>query len=169
MGFCASSRAESFSDEAQAAPDLFSYIQVRVDEERGRPGQFVLTGSQNFLLLRQISQSLAGRCAILHLLPFSRSELLRQELVAIAEIDQIATRHPPDSCANLFEVLLAGGYPRIHDLGLDAQAWLASYYQTYVERDVREVLNVGDLETFGRFIGLCAARGAVAESVVFGE
>jgi hypothetical protein len=145
-------------DEAQRVPDLFSYIQVLVDAKDGGPYQFVLTGSQNFLLLRQISQSLAGRCAVLHLLPFSRPELARQGIADIAGIDSATDRRAEGKPADLLNTLFTGGYPRIHDKGLDPQDWLASYYQTYVERDVRDVLNVGDLETFGRFVGLCAGR-----------
>jgi len=144
-------------DEAQHAPELFSYIQGIVDQ-RDQPGQFVLTGSQNFLLHRQISQSLAGRAAILHLLPFSRSELLGRPATALDEL----IIHPPsfshEVADRLEEVLFVGGYPRVHDKQLPAQEWLANYYLTYVERDVRDLLNVGDLETFGRFMGLCAGR-----------
>ena len=144
-------------DEAQHVPELFSYIQGIVDEN-GRAGQFVLTGSQNFLLHRQISQSLAGRCDILHLLPFSRVELLRQKLKPIEEVHERRPRAMGDGKNRLTDVLFAGGYPRIHDMKLEPQRWLANYYQTYIERDVRELLNVGDVETFGRFMGLCAGR-----------
>ncbi len=156
-GFLGRFKGKVIIDEAQHVPDLFSYIQGIVDENQ-KVGQFVLTGSQNFLLLKSITQSLAGRCDILHLLPFSWSELNRAKLLPI---EGVASRKPrplgsPD--ADLFEVLLTGGYPRIHDKGLDPQVWLANYYQSYIERDVRDVVNVGDLETFGRFMGLCAGR-----------
>lgn len=144
-------------DEAQHVPDLFSYIQGIVDETQ-RPGQFVLTGSQNFLLLKNISQSLAGRCDILHLLPFSRAELTRSSLRPIEEVAGCESRVLGSPKADLFEMLFTGSYPRIHDKGLDPQVWLANYYQSYIERDVRDVVNVGDLETFGRFMGLCAGR-----------
>lgn len=141
-------------DEVQRIPKLFSYIQSIVDED-DQPGKFILTGSQNFLLMGQISQSLAGRTAILHLLPFS-----------LRELSGAKSFHPdnfPDimagvSSSDLWENLLTGFYPRIHDKNLDARDWLAGYYQTYVERDVRSVINIGDLETFGRFIRLCAGR-----------
>jgi hypothetical protein len=145
-------------DEAQRAPDLFSYIQVAVDKNRSKPGQFVLTGSQNFLLLQSISQSLAGRCAVLHLLPFSLSELMRRGQILPEKFGQIVPRNVKLPKRNLLEVLFTGFYPRIHDKHLSPQDWLASYYQTYLERDVRNVLNVGDLESFGRFIRLCAGR-----------
>lgn len=144
-------------DEAQHVPDLFSYIQGIVDEAR-EPGRFVLTGSQNFLLLRRISQSLAGRCDILHLLPFSRAELTGDALLPIEDLAQREPRVLGGPDARLFDFLFTGGYPRIHDRRLEPQVWLANYYQSYIERDVRDIVNVGDLETFGRFMGLCAGR-----------
>ena len=144
-------------DEAQHVPDLFSYIQGIVDEAQ-EPGRFVLTGSQNFLLLKSISQSLAGRCDVLHLLPFSRAELARVRLLPIEGIADRRPRVLGSPQADLFDVLFTGGYPRIHDKNLDPQVWLANYYQSYIERDVRDVINVGDPEAFGRFMGLCAGR-----------
>jgi predicted AAA+ superfamily ATPase len=156
-GFLGRFNGKIIIDEAQHVPDLFSYIQGIVDEDQ-RVGRFVLTGSQNFLLLKSISQSLAGRCDILHLLPFSWAELNRAKLSPIEEVTSRKPRPLGDPEIDLFEVLLAGGYPRIHDKGLDPQIWLANYYQSYIERDVRDVVNVGDLETFGRFMGLCAGR-----------
>jgi len=145
-------------DEVQRAPELFSYLQVLVDEH-DRPGRFILTGSQNFLLLQTISQSLAGRCAILHLLPFSMAELLGRPALPL---EQIGIQAPPPSrrapTRPLEAFLFSGFYPRIHDKHLPPQDWLANYYQTYLERDVRNALKVGDLETFGRFVRLCAGR-----------
>jgi hypothetical protein len=146
-------------DEAQRAPDLFSYIQVLADE-RGRPGQFVLTGSQNFLLLQSISQSLAGRVAVLHLLPFSLAELSGRKAIPIETLGRKSYPEAKPPKGSLFQSLFAGFYPRIHDKGMDPAEWLANYYQTYLERDVRSVLGVGDLEAFGRFIRLCAGRNA---------
>ncbi len=144
-------------DEAQHAPDLFSYIQGMVDEKQ-QPGQFILTGSQNFLLLKGISQSLAGRCDILHLLPFSWAELNSCDLLPIEDIIHRKPQHHKRSKVDIFDTLFTGGYPRIYDKHIPPQMWLANYYQSYIERDVRDVLNVGDLETFGRFMGLCAGR-----------
>jgi uncharacterized protein len=144
-------------DEAQRVPDLFSYIQTVVDDRAGS-GHYVLTGSHNFLLLESISQSLAGRTSILNLLPFSLPELLGRPEVAAASLEgmpQSALADPPQS---LEETLFAGFYPRIHDRGLEPRQWLADYYQTYVERDVRTILSVGNLESFGRFVRLCAGR-----------
>lgn len=143
-------------DEVQRMPDLFSYIQGIVDE-KDRAGQFVLTGSQNFLLLHRISQTLAGRCAVLHLLPFSRAELSRQKMMDVSRIGQTVPRKA-SAPGDLFDMMFKGFYPRIHDKRLQPQNWLGNYYQTYLERDVREILNVGDKEAFGRFIRLCAGR-----------
>ncbi len=144
-------------DEAQRAPDLFSYIQGLVDR-MDKPGQFILTGSQNFLLMEKISQSLAGRCAVLHLLPFTRSELKGRDGLDVSQLGKTIPVGGPAPQDDLFEVLFAGSYPRIHDKKLAPQDWLANYYLTYLERDVRQLLNVGDLEAFGRFIRLCAGR-----------
>ncbi len=128
-------------DEAQYAPDLFSYIQTIVDREK-RDGMFVLTGSQNFNLMEKISQSLAGRVSIHKLLPFSLHELQ-------------ANRHPPPS---LNEMLFTGGYPRIYDKSLFPMDWLSNYVETYLDRDVRLLKNIGDLSTFHLFIKMCASR-----------
>lgn len=158
-GFLAQFDGPVIFDEAQRAPALFSYIQVLTDERR-RPGQFILTGSHNFLLMQQVSQSLAGRCAVLHLLPLSLSELEGRHPIAphmVGHRHSIMRREgrPPP---RLVELLFAGLYPRIHDQRLPAREWLSNYYQTYLERDVRNVLNIGDLETFRRFVQLCAGR-----------
>ena len=145
-------------DEAQRVPELFSYLQQVVDERRAGP--FVLTGSQQFLLGAQISQSLAGRAAVLQLLPFSAAELWRRPALAPdawAEADPSgsAPATPPSS---LDDVLFAGMYPAIHDHGLEPSQWLDSYLSTYVERDARLAGAIGDLASFARFLGLCAGR-----------
>lgn len=145
-------------DEAQRAPDLFSYIQVIVDEHPEETGRYILSGSQHFLLLQSISQSLAGRCAVLHLLPFSLGELMGRRPLSLSTLGKSLPKNAKPPRASLEETLFTGFYPRIHDRGLDARDWLSSYYQTYLERDVRNVLNVGDIETFGRFARLCAGR-----------
>jgi predicted AAA+ superfamily ATPase len=128
-------------DEVQRAASLLSYIQESVDE-RATPGRFVLTGSQNLGLLANVTQTLAGRTVLLNLLPLSLAEIRR------------FPRVPPD----INHVLWNGGYPRIFDRDLPAAEWLASYVATYVERDVRQVLQVGDLLTFQTFLRLCAGR-----------
>jgi len=130
-------------DEVQRAPDLPSYLQGIIDADP-KPGRWILTGSQNLALLESVSQSLAGRSAVLHLLPLARSEVTRFR------------RHPK----SLDETLIAGGYPRIFDQKLDPSDWLGSYVATYIERDVRTISNVGDLVTFQRFVELCAGRTA---------
>jgi uncharacterized protein len=143
-------------DEVQRVPHLLSYIQGIVDA-RNEPGQFVLTGSQNLALLEHVSQSLAGRTSIFHLLPFSRAELEERQPMAPDDIGRKLPKRPSRG-ESLFPVLFTGFYPRIHDKGLDPQDWLRHYYQTYIERDVRSITNVGDIETFGRFVRLCAGR-----------
>ncbi len=130
-------------DEVQRAPELPSYLEGIIDADP-RPGRWILTGSQNLALLESVSQSLAGRSAVLHLLPLARSEVLRFK------------RHPK----SLDKTLIAGGYPRIFDQKLDPSDWLGSYVATYIERDVRTISNVGDLVTFQRFVELCAGRTA---------
>ncbi|MFT7665638.1 MAG: putative AAA+ superfamily ATPase [Planctomycetota bacterium] len=128
-------------DELQNAPELPSYIQGIVDEDP-TPGRFILTGSQHFGLTQAVSQSLAGRTAVLHLMPPSYGELKRFD-------------HYPQS---LDEVIWAGAYPRIHDRGLEPAQWLSDYVLTYVQRDVRSITNVTDLEAFTSFTKHCAGR-----------
>ena len=154
-GFLARFKEPAIFDEVQRTPDLFSYIQVLVDERPDQTGRFILTGSQNFLLMQSISQSLAGRCAVLHLLPFSLAELMDREPLDLESQTSMNSVPPPLS---LEEVLHTGFYPRIHDRGIPARDWLPDYHQTYLERDVRNILNVGDMEAFGSFVRLCAGR-----------
>lgn len=126
-------------DEAQRCPTLFSYLQTRVDE-RQQPGKFILTGSQQFGLLSGITQSLAGRAALLTLLPMSYDELLRAEKVG----------------HNLNRILFDGAFPPIFDRGLDPHPWHGNYVRTYLERDVQQLIKVQDLGAFHRFLKLCA-------------
>ena len=128
-------------DEAQRCPALFSYLQTRVDAEK-KMGQFVLTGSQQFGLLSNITQTLAGRVGMVQLLPFSLQEMQRGEL-AIHDLDDLMWR---------------GMYPPVHDRQLAPEHWFANYLVTYVERDVRQLIEVQNLSLFQRFIKLCAAR-----------
>ncbi len=139
VGFLARFPAGAVIDEAQRAPDLFSELQVDVDRHAD-PGRWILTGSQHFHLLSSISQSLAGRVALLTLLPLS--------------IEELGSDRAPDAES----AAIIGGYPRIHDKHLDPTTWLDDYVTTYVERDVRQVLNIGDLSAFQTFMSLCAAR-----------
>jgi predicted AAA+ superfamily ATPase len=156
-GFLSQFSGPVILDEVQRAPDLFSYVQTSVDQDDS-PGRFILSGSQNFLLLKSVSQSLAGRCAILHLLPFSLNELEGRQPIKISSIGRGLPRRRSAGDTDVMQTLFRGFYPRIHDKGLDPQRWLRDYYQTYVERDVREIVNVGNIETFGRFVRLCAGR-----------
>lgn len=142
-GFLAQYRDGAVLDEIQRTPDLLSYLQTEVDE-RPEPGRFVLTGSQHFGLSDAIAQSLAGRCGLLTLLPPGLEEL----------------RAFPDAPEDLWTLLCQGAYPRIYDRRIPAHQWLGDYVATYVQRDVRQVVNVGDLNSFTGFLRLCAGRGA---------
>ena len=128
-------------DEAQRCPALFSYLQTRVDE-RQQPSEFILTGSQQFGLLSGITQSLAGRAALLTLLPMTYGELQRAGKIG----------------KNLDKILFDGAYPPIFDRGLEPHPWQGNYVRTYLERDVRQLIKVQDLGTFQRFLKLCAGR-----------
>lgn len=128
-------------DEVQRCPGLFSYLQTRVDQER-RMGLFVLTGSQQFNLLSNVTQTLAGRIALVSLLPFTLPEL------------QAVKKEP----ATLEDLLFTGLYPPVYDRGLDPGIWYGNYVSTYLERDVRQLLNVQDLGVFQRLLRMCAAR-----------
>lgn len=128
-------------DEAQRCPALFSYLQTRVDATQAM-GEFVLTGSQQFGLLSNITQSLAGRVGLVQLLPFSVAEL--QAAHALPE--------------QLDDLLWRGLYPPLYDRALEPNQWLANYAMTYVERDVRQIIEVQNLSLFQRFLKMCAAR-----------
>jgi hypothetical protein len=142
-GFLAEYAGGAIIDEIQHVPELLTYLQSDIDA-RPDPGRFILTGSQHFGLSQSISQSLAGRCGILVLLPPSLEEL----------------RAFPSGPDDLIPLLWQGAYPRIYDRGIPARQWLADYTTTYVQRDVRQVINVGDLQTFSGFLKLCAGRTA---------
>ena len=128
-------------DEVQYVPDLFSYLQV-VTDERQRTGEYILTGSQNFLMMESITQSLAGRVAVFNLLPFSWQELKN-------------TQYAPASWETY---LIYGSYPRPLVQDIDPVGFYDSYLQTYIERDVRQVKNILNLGLFQRFIQLLAGR-----------
>jgi predicted AAA+ superfamily ATPase len=128
-------------DEAQKAPHLFSYIQQIVDDNN-KPGYFILTGSNNFLMQQTISQSLAGRVAYLHLLPCSLSELKEAKLLN----DEYAWH------------IFNGSYPEPLYRKISPLDWYPNYINTYVERDVRQLKNITDLALFMKFVKLCAGR-----------
>ncbi|NCA86920.1 MAG: ATP-binding protein [Clostridia bacterium] len=127
-------------DEAQRVKNLFSYIQLSVDEHQ-QPGMYLLSGSHNFLLMESITQSLAGRSAVLSLLPFSYQEL-----------------EPGEQDKETNQLMLQGFMPRVYQSITDISLFYRSYINTYVERDVRQMANIGSLNDFIRFIKLCAGR-----------
>lgn len=128
-------------DEAQRVPELFAYLQGEVDKT-GEPGQYLVSGSQNFLLMEAISQSLAGRVAVRYLPPLSYSEMKK------------ADRLP----ATVGEWVVRGGYPRLYDVPISPDEYFPSYIQTYLDRDVRRDLGVVKIAEFNRFVSLCALR-----------
>lgn len=140
-GFLAQYNVKTIIDEAQRAPNLFSYIQTSVDEF-DTPGQYLLTGSAHLTLLEELTQSLAGRAAILKLLPLS-----------IAELQTINSEKQTWE-----EQLYTGFYPRLYKHNLDPIDWYPNYIQTYLEKDVREMTNIRNLLTFKKFLSLCAGR-----------
>lgn len=127
-------------DEIQRAPDLVSYIQGIVDEKR-QNGMFILTGSQQFKVSNSINQSLAGRTALLKLLPFSLTEV--KENYGYSNID---------------ELMYKGFYPRIYDQNIEPSTALGDYFETYVERDLRQLIHIKNLSSFQKFVKLCAGR-----------
>jgi uncharacterized protein len=139
-GFLAQFANGGVLDEIQRAPELLSYIQVDVDE-RKQNGRYILTGSHQLELARGISQSLAGRTALLRLLPLS-----------IAELRGAGLYPSPDA------LLFSGLYPRIHSEGLEPSVVLGDYFQTYVQRDLRELMEIRHLDQFERFVRLLAGR-----------
>lgn len=143
-------------DEAQHAPDLFSYIQGFVDDNRSGP--LILTGSQNFLLSAKISQSLAGRTAVMELLPFSIAELTRRTALTPADFEGGGMPTGDKPRLAMDTIIHAGFFPPVQDREIAPATWLDSYVRTYVERDLRQLSAVGNLETFARFLGLCAGR-----------
>jgi uncharacterized protein len=128
-------------DEVQRVPALFSYLQTMVDE-RGLMGQFILSGSQNFHLMYNITQSLAGRVAIFKLFPFDNQELADANLL----------------CDDYLTHLVRGFYPAIFDRSIPSRTFYSNYVQTYLQRDVSELISVKNIRLFQNFLGLCAAR-----------
>lgn len=140
-GFLSQLKDGAILDEIQRCPEIPSYLQVMVDEDRTK-GRWVLTGSQNLALLESVSQSLAGRTAVLHLLPLTHNEIQRFE------------RFPQ----TIDQIMLTGGYPAILDQHIPSADWQSSYIATYLERDVRSISKITDLVVFQRFVELCAGR-----------
>ena len=147
-GFLAQHGGPAIFDEVQRAPDLLFYLQAEVDRDP-TPGRFVLTGSQHFGLAAAVSQSLAGRVALLDLLPLSLEEV----------------RRFPESADDVWTTVWTGGYPRIHDQRLPAGGWLADYTTTYLQRDVQQVLRVTNQDAFAMFLRLAAGRTAQEQNL----
>jgi hypothetical protein len=139
-GFLAAYGAGAILDEIQRIPELLSYLQPLVDADQ-QPGRFILIGSQQFEVMNTVAQSLAGRTAVLKLLPLTIAEL------AAAGISP-----------GTDQLLLSGFYPPIHDGGLDPTRALGDYVETYVQRDIRQLITIKDLALFEKFIRLCAGR-----------
>ena len=127
-------------DEVQYVPEMLQYLKIRIDKERSKTGKWILTGSQQFQLMKNVSESLAGRIAVLELLPFSILENRKKE------------------SGNLEAVVWNGGYPDPALYPEKREIWVRSYIQTYIERDVRQLQNIKDLRTFELFLGLTAAN-----------
>jgi len=140
-GFLSSFPKGAILDEVQRVPQLFSYLQEILDDQRAK-GLFILSGSNNFLLQQNISQTLAGRVGYLQLLPFSISELSKSKLLAVSD----------DA------LMLKGFYPPVYDQKIPFGDWCPNYISTYIERDVRQIKNITDLIVFGRFMKLLAGR-----------
>lgn len=140
-GFLNQYKDGAIFDEVQRAPDLFSYLQGIIDKNK-KSGQYILTGSQQFGLMSGVTQSLAGRVAKITLLPFSYAELQKE------------SRGPK----TVEDLLFKGLYPPIYDHNYEPEIWLNNYIDTYIERDVRQLINVRDLSNFQRFLSMCAAR-----------
>lgn len=138
-GFLKSYDTGLIIDEVQNVPEIFSYIQLYADQ-RNITGQYLLTGSQNFLLNEKISQSLAGRVGILKLLPLSYSEVIKNHEVSIDDF------------------IFKGSYPRLYEQNINTEDFFSGYLQTYVERDVRQLKNISSLSTFQKLLFLCAGR-----------
>jgi predicted AAA+ superfamily ATPase len=141
VGFLNQYHEHVIFDEVQSVPELFSYIQERVDGS-GMMGQFILSGSQNFHLMSSITQTLAGRVALFKLLPFDFTELKAADLLA----------------AQYTQASVKGFYPAIFKRDINPAIFYANYIQTYIEKDVTELLNIRDLKLFRTFLGLCAGR-----------
>ncbi len=157
-GFLKSYPPPLIIDEAQRAPSLFAYLQEMVDKN-SKPAQYVLTGSQQFLLMEKITQSLAGRIIIFTLFPFTVNELIvkrfDKDIHSIFTVKKENKKHcntiPIDS------MIFSGMFPRIHDKHLDASKWLENYTVTYIERDIRNLINIENLHQFEIFIKTVAS------------
>ena len=149
-------------DEVQYAPDLLSYIKEKIDANRNKNGQYLLAGSQNLLLTEKVTESLAGRAAMLRLLPLSRRESEGRQQVPLAwERKHPSSPRSSHAFGELWTSFLRGGYPELAiQPDRDISFWHASYIQTYLERDVRTLRQVGDLTQYHNFLRVLAARSS---------
>jgi uncharacterized protein len=149
-------------DEVQYVPDLLPYVKEKIDADRGAFGRYFLTGSQNLLLMEKVTESLAGRAAILRLLPLSRREAEGRPQASLPwESKSDITQQSRFSLQQMWKDFLRGGYPELLAYpGRDSNLWQAGYVQTYLERDVRTLRQVGDLSQFQHFLRALAARSA---------
>ena len=147
-------------DEIQYAPELLPYIKERIDSERGESGQYLLTGSQNLLLAENVTESLAGRAAMLRLLPLSRREAEGRPGMALPwERERQSFSETSHAFGELWKSFLRGGYPELAaQPGRDVSLWHSSYIQTYLERDVRSLRQVADLSQYQILLRVLAAR-----------
>ena len=161
-GFLDALGARAILDEVQNAPELLPYVKERIDARRGEKGLYLLTGSQNLLLLERVTESLAGRAAVLKLLPLSRREIAGAPHASLPwEGRAVGYPAPGQLPDDLWTALLRGSFPELAaEPQRDAVLWHASYVQTYLERDVRNIRQVGDLTQFQTFLRALAARSA---------
>lgn len=161
-GFLEMHPAPVILDEVQYAPELLPYVKERIDAQRDRAGRYLLTGSQNLLLVEKITESLAGRAAMLRLLPLSRREAEGRPGAPLPwESATVEGEAGKSSYQEIWREFLRGGYPElVANPGRDIELWHASYVQTYLERDVRSIRQVGDLSQFQSFLRALAARTA---------
>lgn len=159
-GFLAAYPPPVILDEVQCAPELLPYVKEHIDRRRSRPGQYILTGSQNLLVIERVRESLAGRAAMLRLLPLAQREILGRPNASLPwETARQRSARKGISHRDLWRGLLRGGYPEVRaNPDRDASLWHASYVQTYLERDVRGLKQVGDLTQFQVFLRALAAR-----------
>ncbi len=148
-------------DEIQRVPSLFSYLQERVDLDES-PACYVLAGSQQFLLMEKITQSLAGRIVTFQLYPFSYNELhLAEPDRDIRSIFQIKSEfNKTGKEIDIYKTIFTGMYPRIHDKKIDARKWIENYILTYLERNIRSLVNIDNLKLFEDFLKICASMSA---------
>ena len=149
-------RGHVIFDEAQRVPDLLSYLQGMVDET-GQVGQFVISGSQSYLLMRSVTQTLAGRVALIDMATLTRHELLCAKGGDLSSAEK-GSALLEKAQADRWKWIAQGGYPRMYDSGISAGRYYSDYVRTYLERDVRSEIGVRKLRDFELFMGVCATR-----------